>query len=212
MGIIYKISNPYNDKVYIGKTIRSLNIRKKEHLKDSKKPNCKLYRAFAKYGADSFSFEVIEDGIDNRIIGEREKHYIMLFDSYYNGYNETFGGEGESAVDEAEIIELFKGGKNCADIKSITGHSVKTISSVLKRNGYVVGQHAGKNSSNRNGTEVSVVYRGVLYYSITELAKYLIANEEDFFGKREKTVIQGISRNVKDGGKYYGREIFACPS
>ena len=29
MGIVYKISNPFNNKVYIGKTIRSLEERKK---------------------------------------------------------------------------------------------------------------------------------------------------------------------------------------
>lgn len=212
MGIVYKISNPFNNKVYIGKTIRSLEERKKEHLQDSKHKNCKLYKAFAKYEANSFSFDVVESNIGEENIGERERYYISLYDSYYNGYNETFGGEGESSVDESVIIDLFKAGNNCKDIESITGHTKKTVSSVLRRNGYIIKQHTGKTSSGRNGTEVPVVYNGISFDSITELAKYLIDNEEDFFGKREKTVIQGISRNIKDGGKYYGREVSVCSS
>lgn len=212
MGLIYKVSNPFNDKVYIGKTIRSLEERKKEHLRDCKRRSCKLYKAFAKYGADNFSFDVVESNIGEEIIGEREKYYISLYDSYYNGYNETLGGEGESAVDESVIAELFKSGKNCVDIQNATGHTKKTVASVLRRNGYAIRQHSGKNSSNRNGTEVPVVYNGILYGSITELAKYLVGHEEDFFGKRERTVIQGISRAIRRGTKYYGRKIDICSS
>ena len=36
MAFIYKITNDINDKVYIGKTLSSVEKRWKEHLKDSK--------------------------------------------------------------------------------------------------------------------------------------------------------------------------------
>ena len=35
MGYIYKIINDINDKIYIGQTIRTIEERWKEHLKES---------------------------------------------------------------------------------------------------------------------------------------------------------------------------------
>ena len=55
MPYIYKITNNVNNKVYIGKTIRSLEIRFKEHLKDSDIKDNKLYLEMRKYGKKNFS-------------------------------------------------------------------------------------------------------------------------------------------------------------
>lgn len=38
MGIIYQCTNLVNNKVYIGQTIRTLEERKKEHLKKENRP------------------------------------------------------------------------------------------------------------------------------------------------------------------------------
>lgn len=49
MAFIYKITNDVNGKVYIGKTLFSVEKRWKEHFKDSKKERCKnrpLYRVW----------------------------------------------------------------------------------------------------------------------------------------------------------------------
>ena len=95
MGLIYKITNNQNDKVYIGKTIRSLKARWQEHKSDSKNSDkdYKLYRAMNKYGIENFNIEIIEDNIPENELGIKEQEYIKKFNSYYDGYNETFGGE-----------------------------------------------------------------------------------------------------------------------
>lgn len=64
-GIIYKITNQQNGKVYIGQTIRALKVR---WLRDSKKDGgCqKLYRAMNKYGIDSFTIEVLWSGTGDK--------------------------------------------------------------------------------------------------------------------------------------------------
>ena len=61
MGIIYLITNNLNKKVYIGKTIRSLQTRWSEHLRDMHNPqkDNKLYRAMNKYGSDNFIIEIV---------------------------------------------------------------------------------------------------------------------------------------------------------
>ena len=133
MPFIYKITNKINNKVYIGKTIRSLDVRFKEHLRDSAIKDSKLYRAIRKYGKENFSIELIEE-VEEESLSERERFWIKENDSYYHGYNSTFGGEGESSVDEEQIIKLYNSGKTMKEIYKITSHTEKTISSVLKRN------------------------------------------------------------------------------
>ena len=104
MAYIYSITNNINQKKYIGKTTKNNPYdRWKEHINHSKhKENTVSYssihsmpiiRALRKYGIDSFKFRVLEECIDDKV-NERETHYINEYNTYYKGYNATFGGEG----------------------------------------------------------------------------------------------------------------------
>lgn len=100
MQCIYKIENQVNHKVYIGKT-SNYERRKQDHIRlseklDHKESNKSLYQAIRKYGLNNFSFSVVEELKDYSIASEREMFWINHYDSYYNGYNETFGGDGGS--------------------------------------------------------------------------------------------------------------------
>ncbi len=56
---IYKITNKLNNKSYIGQSIH-IEQRWQEHL--YKSSGCSLLKyALYKYGADNFSFEIIEE-------------------------------------------------------------------------------------------------------------------------------------------------------
>ena len=77
MGYIYKITNTINNKIYIGQTVQSLNMRWNKNTYDAK-VNCDnlhrpLYNAFRKYGMDNFKIELIEE-VPNEKLNEREKH------------------------------------------------------------------------------------------------------------------------------------------
>ena len=79
MGIIYKITNTANDKIYIGMTRKTLGERKARHLKDCANINCrsynyKLYQAMRKIGVDKFKFEKIEECPDNELPGTATWH------------------------------------------------------------------------------------------------------------------------------------------
>lgn len=78
MGFIYKITNTINDKVYIGKTTRTIEERWKEHLNSIKDKDFKIYRAFRKYGVKNFSIESIEE-CPNDIINKREIYWIDFY-------------------------------------------------------------------------------------------------------------------------------------
>ena len=94
-GKIYKIINKVNQKIYIGCTINSLEKRFYEHLYRCFKTDykSKLYNSMKKYGEENFEISLIEE-CDLSCIYETEKKYITEYNSYNDGLNSTFGGEG----------------------------------------------------------------------------------------------------------------------
>jgi group I intron endonuclease len=117
-GKIYKITNKENGLIYIGCTINSLEKRFYEHLYRCFKTDykSKLYNSIKKYGVDNFIIELIEE-CDLNVIYETEKKYIKELDSYHNGLNSTFGGEGclgyvHSSEMKIKISEAIKNGNS----------------------------------------------------------------------------------------------------
>ena len=96
---IYKFTNKYNGKAYIGKSV-SIEGRFKSHFKQSElnKP-CLFNYALKKYGKDGFDFEILLE-CPRESLDYWESFYIK----YYNtnacnggdGYNMTDGGDGVS--------------------------------------------------------------------------------------------------------------------
>jgi group I intron endonuclease len=88
MGIVYKITNKINGKIYIGQTRMSLNKRWYYHLYSSKKKNdCVFSRAINKYGKNSFDIEILEI-VELAVLTEKEQFYMQKFNSLLpNGYN-----------------------------------------------------------------------------------------------------------------------------
>lgn len=140
MGLIYKISNSVNNKVYVGQTIFTLKKRWKEHvgcvLTDCKytKRRYHLQRAMLKYGIDKFKIELIEQ-CDDSILDEREIYWISKYNSYKNGYNENTGGRNAVKYDHDYIHQLFVEGFTQKEIKKKVGISECALIKVLKKYG-----------------------------------------------------------------------------
>lgn len=132
-GFIYKITNDVNDKVYIGKTLLSIDKRLSEHKQDScrdQKQTRPLYRAMNKYGCDKFHIELVEEcPIDN--LSEREIFWIDFYNSYKNGYNATIGGDGKQLYDYDAIIKGFLSGKLIQELAEEFECCVDTVSAAL---------------------------------------------------------------------------------
>lgn len=83
---IYKITNP-KGKIYIGQSIDILK-RWKGHKYSPSSIGRKLSNSYIKYGHATHVYEIIEEcAID--ILTEREKYWIIFYDSIENGLNST---------------------------------------------------------------------------------------------------------------------------
>ena len=137
MNFIYKISNDINDKVYIGKTGRTIEERFKEHQLASKKEykNRPLYNAMNKYGIEHFFVEQIEECKNDKEACEREIYWINQFDSYHNGYNATLGGDGTAVLElnDEEIVEKYKELKSKRAVGRYFNIDEKTVRNILNK-------------------------------------------------------------------------------
>lgn len=95
-GIIYKIFNNINGKIYIGQTIKKLETRFIEHKcrAITEKNNSYLYNAIRKYKIHNFSIHKLCECNSRKNLDIMEEYYIFLYDSRNKnkGYNLKNGG------------------------------------------------------------------------------------------------------------------------
>lgn len=94
---IYCITNKINNKVYIGKSVKSAHLRWNQHKKHAENGSTLyIHSAIRKHGIENFIFEIIDNAINKEELADLEKYHIYLAGSFdrNNGYNLTKGGEG----------------------------------------------------------------------------------------------------------------------
>ena len=99
-GIIYKATNLFNGKIYIGQTRTTFEKRMSQHLKDAVYDSINSFHlALMQYGREGFSWEIVDkfSGSKEEVIhalNVAEEYHILknrsLLDEY--GYNATKGG------------------------------------------------------------------------------------------------------------------------
>jgi group I intron endonuclease len=112
--LIYKATNKLNQKSYIGKTERTIDIRLSEHIKESKKENITSYfhRALRKYGIDNFELTILAETDNSTDLDNLEIEFIATFNTIKpNGYNITEGGTGGNTyrnLDSDHLKEIIQ--------------------------------------------------------------------------------------------------------
>jgi group I intron endonuclease len=98
-GIIYTVTNKETKMVYVGLTTKSLEERKKDHIKKSKKGKSYLFQnAIATHGPDAFRWEKVDYATTIDELAQKEKAYILKYNSKEDGYNQSEGGEIQKSV------------------------------------------------------------------------------------------------------------------
>lgn len=137
MPYIYKITNLVNQKIYVGKTTKTIEERWKTHWADAQRVNINnrpLYKAFNKYGKENFKIECLEEcSIDT--LNDREIYWIERLGSFKYGYNATKGGDGKHYADYQLIYNLYQQGYTSKKIVQITGYDKDTVMKAINLHG-----------------------------------------------------------------------------
>lgn len=176
MGYIYKVTSKINGKIYIGKTESSIEERWKSHLRASFNENHKDYnlafhRAIRKYGEDNFTIEQIDTGI-GAILKEKEQSWIAFYDSHKNGYNCTFGGDGQCKYNYQEIVDFYK--ENNGNLKLTCQHFKiydQVVYSALKAFNINSRNFLRKRNKKYN-KKILLVEENLLFNTMAEIDKY----------------------------------------
>jgi group I intron endonuclease len=115
-GIVYKVTNNENDKVYVGATTKSIGDRKKDHYKKSKKgKNYAFQNAITTYGIEAFKWEQIDTASNKNELAKKEKEYILEYNSKEGGYNSDEGGGISKKVYKYDLEGNFIDGYKCLE-------------------------------------------------------------------------------------------------
>lgn len=162
-GIIYKITNIINGKIYIGQTTdkRGFNGRYSfmgkgiervynyhKYYKDhNKNYNHYLLNSIEKYGFDAFKIiEVFDIAFSKNELDIKEDIWIKYFDCIHNGYNWREGGNNGRLSDELKKrLSIIHMGEN----NHFYGKH-HTEETKQKLRDYMKGKYCGKNNPNYN--------------------------------------------------------------
>jgi len=190
IGKIYKIQNKINGLVYIGCTISSLKKRFQEHLYRCFKTDykSKLYNSIKKYGVENFTIDLVDE-CDLNVIYETEKKYIKEFNSYHNGLNSTYGGEGCLGYTHSPEIrkKISEGTKNGNSHKGKTYEELygdRAEEEKMKRKKSVKLKWDGMNEDERNNR--------------VKKTKDAVKNNS----KYSQEIINEIKNKIKNGEKF----------
>jgi group I intron endonuclease len=103
MQTIYKITNRFNGKIYVGKTSETKERRWSRHVCHANKGGKAYFsKAIRKYGRDAFYVEKIAEADTDEWAFFQERMWILVLGSANRtiGYNSTYGGEGFSTGDK----------------------------------------------------------------------------------------------------------------
>lgn len=194
--IIYKAENLINGKVYIGKTVQTLNRRKQIHIAQSKR-GIKFYFHYAlnKYGSNNFEWTIIAETDSKENLSDLERFYISEYKKNYKVYNMTEGGEGAIGEENYFYGKHFIGEKNPHYGKR---HSEETKKIISEKNKGMVAHNKGISMSEEQKKKISESKKGK---SNIKLKGRIITEEQK---KKQSIAMKG--RTSPNKGKSMGEE------
>lgn len=110
-GVIYKITNKINGKIYIGQTRQAKpKNRIAEHFTKRVKNPSMLYLAAKKYGRNNFEWEIIASADSQDNLNYLEKYFITFYRSLTkeHGYNICIGGTDAATKEVIWTLDAVK--------------------------------------------------------------------------------------------------------
>lgn len=213
-GIIYKATNKINDKAYIGQTIKSLEIRKSQHISRAlrERSDFYFYRAIRKYGVENFSWKIIDRCDNIKFLDDMEIFYIGYYNTFVDGYNLTFGGKNGCqclAETKKRLSVANKGKRSWLGKKHTEESKLKmSISRMGKKNHFYGKYHSEetkrKMSEAQSGEKHHLYGKHLSFETKQKLSKANSGKNSPLFGTH---LSDETKRKISVGrvGKYMGK-------
>jgi group I intron endonuclease len=108
-----------NNKKYIGYTEKSIEVRLREHIKDSENGSTTYFhRAIRKHGHDKIVTEKLDECTTQEEAKKKETFYIKKYKTFDNGYNMTKGGDGGNTKKKYTKSQMKAWSKNRSRLSS----------------------------------------------------------------------------------------------
>jgi hypothetical protein len=102
--IIYKAQNEFTGESYVGATTNSIEQRKLDHQERANRGELnKFHEAISTYGAEAFTWQQVDTANSIDELAQKEKAYILQYDSKESGYNSDAGGGFKKTVYQYDI-------------------------------------------------------------------------------------------------------------
>lgn len=202
MKIVYKVTNQETEEAYIGITTKSMEERKADHIQKANKGiGGRFQEAIATNGADAFRWEQIDTAASTNELAEKEKKYILQYDSKENGYNSDSGGGFRKTVYqfdlEGNLIASFDGLK---EIQLTLGHDKRRISNASITATVWKGSYWSYSQNSTFKSSIDSRKKKVFKYSLDGnlLAQYISVAEASKISGISKTCISRCCRGESE--------------
>jgi len=102
--IIYKAVNKQTNQAYIGATTKGIHQRKLDHLERGKRGESnQFHSAISTYGADAFEWQQIDTANSLNELAQKEKKYIIQYNTILDGYNSLSGGGFKKTIYQYDL-------------------------------------------------------------------------------------------------------------
>jgi group I intron endonuclease len=205
-GLIYKVTNLNNNKIYIGQTIQTLPCRKSKHKQRVFKSDRKtyFYNAIRKHGWGNFKWEILGYCNNKKELDKAEIACIKFFKSTNKkyGYNSTKGGDGLSEPIESVREKLREHGKSRTNFKHTeeTKEQIKqTVNEYYQKNdGPNKGKKFSKESKKRMSIAQKRIWRDPDYREHMLKKRKEVWEDEEYRARMSKTRKENMTEELRE--------------
>lgn len=196
---VYVHTNMINGKKYVGITC---DTKRRWNNGWGYQRNPRFWSAIKHYGWNNFKHEILVENLLFEEATQLEQEFIIALDSKAHGYNMTDGGEGFkggklSKETKNKLSELRKGKTASFETKQKLSEAKRGKSTAkkgqkmsekqkedisLSLTKYFSDTNNRKKKQEESPTKISVQYKGEVFPSINELARYLNVTSDKVFG------------------------------
>ncbi|TDN95318.1 group I intron endonuclease [Salegentibacter sp. 24] len=210
MKIIYKAINKLTRKIYIGATIKTLESRIKDHLQKARlKTGGEFQEAIRTYGPEAFEWVQIDTADSNNELAEKEREYVIKFNSKEDGYNADRGGGVKKNIfmydlETGVILSTFSSLSEAAEFVGLDNKTISKacLGEIKNCGGYSWSYTLSENFKPEEDKRKKKVFQFYLHGEFVRSYKS-VSEASRFTGINSSSIAKCCRGEYKYAGEYY---------